>query len=108
MSSNIQKHFIPDGKTVYLKGNVIFIDSSILEIAMFVSETHNAITVEKYRLHYMKTNGQMLFRYDNAHHHPEITSYPHHKHIPGNVIPSAEPSLKDVLKEISATIIRRP
>jgi hypothetical protein len=108
LSSNIQKHFIPDGKSVYLKGNVMFVDSSILEIAMFVSETRNGIAVDKYRLHYMKRSGQMLFRYDNAHHHPEITSYPHHKHIPGNVIPSAEPSLKDVLKEISATIIRRP
>lgn len=108
LSSNIQKHFIPDGKAVYLKGNVIFVDSSILEIAMFVSETRNAIAVDKYRLHYMNRNGQILFRYDNAPHHPEITSHPHHKHISNKVIQTTEPSLKDVLKEISAIMIEKP
>jgi len=108
LSSNIQKHFIPDGRAVYLKGSLVFVDSSILEIAMFVSETRDAVKVEKYRLHYIKSNGQMLFRYDNAPHHPEITSYPHHKHTPDNIIPSAEPSLKDVMKEISATMIGKP
>lgn len=56
----------------------------------------------------MKSNGQMLFRYDNAPHHPKIASYPHHKDIPGDVISSTEPSLKDVIKEISATIIGKP
>lgn len=108
LSSNIQKHFIPDGKAVYFKGNVIFVDFSVLEIAMFVSESNDALTIEKYRLHYMNSNGQMLFRYDNAPHHPEITSHPRHKHISNKVIPTAESSLKDVLKEISAIIIGKP
>jgi hypothetical protein len=108
LSSNIQKHFSPDGKAVYMKGNLIFVDSSVLEIAMFVSETPEAVKIEKYRLHYMKSNGQMLFRYDNAPHHPEIASYPHHKHTPDDIISSTETSLKDVLKEISASIIGKP
>jgi len=86
----------------------MFVDSSILEIAMFVSETRNGIAVDKYRLHYMKHSGQMLFRYDNAPHHPEITSHPHHKHISNKVFQTTEPSLKDVLKEISAIIIGKP
>jgi len=105
LSSNIQKHFSPDGKTLYLKGSLIFLDSSVLEIALFVIETHDALTIEKYRFHYMKPHGQMLFRYDNAPHHPEITSHPHHKHISENVIPSRELSLNDVLDEISAIIV---
>ncbi|MDO9123007.1 MAG: DUF6516 family protein [Deltaproteobacteria bacterium] len=50
----------------------------------------------------------MLFRYDNAPHHPEVTSHPHHKHISDNVILAREPSLKDVLDEISAIIIGKP
>lgn len=108
LSSNLQKHFIPDGRAVYLKGNLVFVDSSILEIAIFVTETRDAVIVEKYRLHYMQSNGQMLFRYDNAPHHPEIASYPHHKHTSDQIIPSTEPSLKDVIKEISAIIIGKP
>ena len=37
LSSNIQKQFGPDSETVYLKGNFIFIDSSVLEIAIFAN-----------------------------------------------------------------------
>jgi len=56
----------------------------------------------------MKPNGQMLFRYDNAPHYPEITSHPHHKHISENVIPSKAPSLEDILEEINVVIIMEP
>ena len=108
LSSNIQKHFSPDGKTLYLRGSFLFLDSSVLEIAIFVIETRYALTIDKYRFHYMNPNGQMLFRYDNAPHHSEITSRPHHKHISDNVILAREPPLKDVLDEISAIIIGKP
>ena len=108
LSSNIQKHFSLDGKTLYLRGSLLFLDSSVLEIAIFIIETHHDLTIEKYRFHYMNPHGQMLFRYDNAPHHPEITSRPHHKHVPNHVIPSREPSLKDVLDEIIAIIIGKP
>lgn len=108
LSSNIQKHYIPDGRAVYLKGNLIFVDFSVLEIAIFVSESYGDLKIEKYRLHYMKRNGQMIFRYDNAPHHPELASYPHHKHTPDQVIPTTEPSLRNVIQEISAIIIREP
>jgi hypothetical protein len=48
--------------------------------------------------------GQRLFRYDNAPHHPKIKTHPHHKHIgPGDKIsPSGEPSLAQVLEEIES------
>ncbi len=68
-------------------------------IQQFVSE------VDKYRLHYMNGAGQMLFRYDNSPHHPEIDSHPHHKHTPDKISPSNMPSIKDILNEISAIIV---
>ena len=105
LSSNIQKHFGPAFETVYLKGHILIIDSSILEIAIFATESHNTLSIGKYRLHYMNSTGQMLLRYDNAPHHPEIDSYPHHKHTPYKIIPTTMPSLKDILNEISAIII---
>ncbi|MBW2345988.1 MAG: hypothetical protein JRF53_18725 [Deltaproteobacteria bacterium] len=107
ISSNIQKYFGPDEETVYLKGHIRIIDSSILEIAVFAIQSRDDISIDKYRLHYISGTGQMLFRYDNAPHHPEIDSHPHHKHTPDKVIPSKMPSLKDVLNEISAIIIGR-
>lgn len=105
LSSKIQKYFGPCGKTVYLRGNLIFIDSSVMEIAIFASESGNIVSLDKYRMHYMDNHGKMLFRYDNASHYPKMTSHPHHKHTPDKILSSTIPSIKDVLNEISAFII---
>lgn len=107
LSSNIQKQFSPDSKTVYIKGALIFIDSSILEIAIFANESRNVVNVDKYRFHYMNTLGKMLFRYDNAPHHREIAAFPHHKHLPDKTISSATPAIKDLIDEISAIMVRK-
>ncbi len=107
LSSNIQKHFGPAGETVYIKGNLVFIDSSVLEIAIFASERHATLDIDKYRFHYMNNAGNMLFRYDNALHYPEIETHPHHKHTPDKII-SAEPAvLQNILNEISSIIIEQ-
>jgi hypothetical protein len=107
LSSNIQKHFGPDSKTVYVRGSIIFIDSSVLEIAIFAAEISTTVIIDKYRFHYMDNKGEMIFRYDNAPHHPEIPSYPHHKHIKNLVIPAHLPNLKEILNEISAMILKK-
>jgi hypothetical protein len=107
LSSDVQKHFGPALETVYLKGRLLIIDSSILEIAIFATESRKTVSIEKYRLHYMNSTGQMLFLYDNAPHHPEIDSYPYHKHTSDRIVPSTMPTLKDILNEISAIIIGR-
>ena len=103
--SNIEKYFGPGEETVYLKGHLTIIDSSILEIALFATESRETLSIDKYRLNYMNSAGQMLFRYDNAPHHPEIDTHPHHKHIPDKISPSKIPSIKDILNEISAIIV---
>ncbi len=106
LSSNIQKQFAPDGKTVYIKGALLFIDSSILEIAIFANEYHHAVHIDKYRFHYMDKHSNMLFRYDNAPHHREITTFPHHKHLSDKTVAAAIPTLKNILNEISSIIMR--
>jgi hypothetical protein len=106
LSSYIEKHYGPDGTTLYLRGGLRFIDSSILEIALFASESPSGIDVDKYRFQYMSADGQMIFRYDNAPHHPGMTSFPHHKHTSHKAMPSSMPDLKDLLNEISAMILR--
>lgn len=105
ISSNIQKYLGPALETVYIKGHLVIIDSSILEISIFAVQFPKTVSIDKYRLHYMDRYGRMLFRYDNAPHHPEIDTHPHHKHTPDRIIPSSMPSLQDILNEISAIII---
>lgn len=107
LSSDIQKYFGPDCKTAYIKGNVLFINSSCLEVALFVKETESVVSVDKYRFHYMDSRKQILFRYDNAPHHPGLPNHPHHKHTANQVIPAKTPNLKDVLNEISAVILKK-
>ncbi len=80
-------------------------NSSILEIAIFATEFRDALSLDKYRFHYMDKHGQMFFRYDNAPHHPELPTYPHHKHIPDKTIQTTLPSITDIFNEISAIII---
>lgn len=47
---------------------------------------------------------QRVFRYDNAPHHPQIVTFPHHKHIgpSDRLAPSDQPSLGQILTEIAA------
>ncbi len=42
----------------------------------------------------------MIFRYDNAHHHASVSTFPHHKHDEENIKESVEPNLDQVLLEI--------
>jgi len=66
LSSHIEKHYGPSGETLYLKGTLRFIDSSVLEFALFADKVSHEITVNKYRFQYMGKDGRMFFRYDNA------------------------------------------
>lgn len=80
---------------------VIFWDSSYLDLYEVVS-TELGYPV---RVHYAYTyirEGQRVFRYDNAPHHPEIATHPHHKHIgpTDRLAPADQPSLSQVLAEI--------
>ncbi len=58
----------------------------------------------KYRYQCLDAGQGLVFRYDNAPHHPEVATFPHHKHAPMQIEPSAEPTLEGVLLEISRII----
>lgn len=42
----------------------------------------------------------MVFRYDNAPHHKDVSTFPRHKHLPNNVIESDDKGIMDVLDEV--------
>lgn len=84
-----------------IRCRVFFWDGSYLDIYEVVS-TELGYPV---RVHYSYTylrEGQRVFRYDNAPHHPEIVTHPHHKHIGAadGLAPADQPSLSQVLAEI--------
>lgn len=88
-------------KILIYRFKVIFKDDSIVEITERLIESSNKIKRTKYSYHYQDKNGKLLKRWDNAPHHPEIKSYPHHLHISkSKVIESNEISAFDMLKEL--------
>jgi hypothetical protein len=91
-------------KQGYIRGQIEFAGGERLE---FVEVKDTDVKHKlKYRYHCMDENHEMLFRYDNAPHHPEIASHPHHKHEENGVHESREPNLDDALMEI-AEILRK-
>ncbi|MCK4398753.1 MAG: hypothetical protein KAV25_07155 [Methanophagales archaeon] len=84
------------------------VDGSTLQFMELVNIKRDKITRPKYRFHLMDSADRMVFRFDNAPHHPEVTTYPHHKHIRGEEKPkpSKEIGLRGVLLEIEEGIVR--
>jgi len=48
----------------------------------------------------MDKNKKQIFRYDNAMHHPELESFPHHKHTSKKIVKSNEPDIQTIFKEL--------
>ena len=107
LSSDIKKYFSPHDDAVYIRGTVLFTDASSLDLSLFIQKTGRALSVDKYRFHYMDRQSRMIFRYDNAPHHPGLSSFPHHKHLSNRTITASFKELSDILEEIS-TIILQP
>ena len=83
-----------------IEGELLFTDESILYFIEFVN-VKEVIEVYKYSYQYQDRQGELIFRYDMAPHHREITTFPHHKHILLNkVIEASCPTLAQVLDEI--------
>lgn len=65
-----------------------------------------SIAVEKYSFHWQAVNGALIRRWDNAPHHREIASFPHHLHEgdENNVLQHAAHDVFSVLAMIAQTI----
>jgi len=116
LEGSIEKysHIIEDyilNKQIFTKekgtidGEVFFTDESKLDFLEAVNT--NKQDKEKYSYHYMNNKNELIFRYDNAKHHRQIKSFPHHKHTSKGVIESSEAKIEKVLNEIENHIINK-
>ncbi len=99
VSINLEKRIINDSFGIY-KGQVEFKRGvlDLLEVVR-ISDTGDPLKM-KYKYHFRDHDDMMIFRYDNVPHHPEIDTFPHHKHDKDRITGSVEPDLTEVLKEI--------
>jgi len=82
-----------------LRIRVRFLSGYLLELneAAIVEAGH--IRHLGYRYHFQNSQNNLVFRYDNTPHFPEINSFPHHKHLKDNVVAVDKPSIFKVIEE---------
>ena len=93
-----------DDKISEFKAEIVFTDGSVLdfsEIKVF------GINKRKYSFHWMNAKFELLIRWDNALHHKQIATFPHHKHLgKSNIIEeSYDISLEGVLEIIQKAML---
>ncbi|MCZ7393538.1 MAG: DUF6516 family protein [Candidatus Methanoperedens sp.] len=86
------------------RGRLLFLGGYVLTFMEYIQTGKERL---KYRFNLTDGKGNMIFRYDNAAHHKEDYTYPHHKHVSTGVKPSKEIGLAEVLSEIESMILAK-
>lgn len=82
--------------TGFIKGRITFLDGSALEYSEQLP-----VERQKYRIHYMDAENNLIVRWDSAPHHRELESFPFHKHTSSGV--EAHPAIT-VLEAIEQVV----
>lgn len=84
-----------------IRGELTFIDGSRLYFRELI-EMRNVIVRHMYSYHYQDDEGVLIFRYDDTRHHPDVDTFPHHKHhrAEDNVLATDPPDMESVIREI--------
>jgi hypothetical protein len=86
----------------FLRAKAEMFDGSVLYVRELFFRDHS-----KYSYHWQTQTGTLLLRWDNAPHHPEIPTFPHHRHEGERVSPSVRVTVEEVLAELAARLGRR-
>ncbi len=83
---------------------ITFHDGSLLEMFEHFQIVNGELLVTKYRHHWQDAAGRLLKRWDNAAHHPEVSTHPHHVHDGSEEnVSSSEPiSAEEILAMIAS------
>ncbi len=81
-------------------------DHSFLEMFEFFEIQSQQIKIIKYSFHWQTDDGQLIKRWDNAAHHPEIETYPDHLHDGAEdaVFPYLPVGFSGILKIVSEQV----
>jgi len=79
-----------------LKAKLSLFDGTIL----WVREVWSKGRIEAYSYYWLRPDNSVIIGWDNAPHHKEIISFPHHKHLSNKVEPSSQRNLGEVLSFI--------
>jgi hypothetical protein len=86
-------------KRASLQIRVRFERGHLLEINEAVIVADEKLVSLDYRYHCQDSHNRLIFRYDSTPHFPDLSSFPHHKHLPDSVIASGKPEVEHVFQE---------
>ena len=84
-----------------LKLRLRFKGKFLLAISEALLVVDNQISQIDYRYHFQNEKNELIFRYDSTPHFPNLSSFPHHKHLPDTVIAADKPDIFKVFQEAS-------
>ena len=84
-----------------LKLRLRFYFKYLLSISEALVIVDDQITAIDYRYHFQDEQNNLIFRYDNTPHFPNLSSFPHHKHLPSQVIASEQPNIAIALQDVT-------
>ncbi|MCE2698085.1 MAG: DUF6516 family protein [Nostocales cyanobacterium LE14-WE4] len=82
----------------FIQGNLEFLQGSRLFFKEYV-DLQESVDKLSYSFHYQDHENNLIFRYDNAKHKPDL-GYADHKHIQDQIVPSKIPDIEQVILEI--------
>ncbi len=83
-----------------IKGIIQFTDGSKLSIMEFIFIDDENLIIPTYRFHWQSITDTLIKRWDNAPHHKNLKSFPHHLHDGNSVKDSESMSISRVLEKI--------
>jgi hypothetical protein len=94
------------GKEGYLRVIIGLPDDSVIHCFEYVL-FDESIGISKYSFHWQDVAGNLICRWDNAPHHPELDNFPYHAHTKDKVSASSEMNLRMILSEAKAVLKQR-
>ena len=93
-------------KTALYRYRLKMNDGSIVELTERIVEEGGRLRMTKYRFHWQDRFGNLVKRWDNAPHHPEIETFPNHLHDgnENNVKKHQHCSALDMLTQVTERI----
>ena len=82
----------------FIQGSLEFLQGSRLFFRQYV-DLQESIEKLSYSFHYQDQENNLIFRYDNAQHKPDL-GYVEHEHIKDKIISSKIPDIEQVILEI--------
>ncbi|MDA8105711.1 MAG: DUF6516 family protein [Nitrospiraceae bacterium] len=92
------------GSATSLVAKIEFKDGSSLSVKDYLFLNGK----RKYSYHWQDSQGNLISRWDDSPHHKKVSTFPHHRHLPDEIVASKERTIKDVLKIIRSTGSEEP